>query len=663
MLLPGIAEKYAASEQDVTAEWSRRSPDWGEYMGASVAEGFERSTTGALFDHQRVIDAEDKAYGLMAPAARQAAIEHTGGQYDPWDQGAVPTFIAKEDWNEKHPLYRKGVEWREGFTPERARIYAEDHDKREYRNMLLQQGKASYGFLGGSVPGFFAGVLGSLPDPVNLVPFGRAAGAGKGFWAGAKSGVLDGALGAAMTDAFVLPDLKSRGADVGVADFALDVAFGAAIGGLLGEAGGWLGAKSEARAAERERARRAALTEETALTALEHDRTHGSFADAGRDRFLDRAGETPGLPASTPAHIPESPLARNEVTDAYRQRIHGDDRQTLLRAADHAVDSFSEGRPVDMAPVLQESTALARIYEQALFHPLLASDPHSPQARLMYGQLANELGVALGDIHVDIGTGAFNAKGRMEIARETSFGMVKFIWKHGEGSGEPAKMRVTKEDITGFPRLLREYLPDSNEQGGYQWVIQAPDGRILRYVAKNFADSDGKSHLVTVHAITKSQAQRGGFSKRIADLASSREGLIPSPEIPQGALTNQAFAPSRASLGQESAIHQSGEHSITPDAAPVKPLDLFAKEAPEEFSPAPPVSREAKTALEEMGVDPATGRTVEEARAIDQIERGLAGEEEAEHFLRAEEAKAEIPKLEEAGLAALECVMEVMDDE
>ncbi|MDR1359601.1 MAG: hypothetical protein LBJ82_01355, partial [Deltaproteobacteria bacterium] len=90
-------------------------------------------------------------------------------------------------------------------------------------------------------------MLGSLPDPINMIPFGRAFGAGKGFVAGAKRGLAEGALANAAVDALVLPDLAGRGADVGIADFALDAAFGAALGSMFGGAGGYLGARREAR--------------------------------------------------------------------------------------------------------------------------------------------------------------------------------------------------------------------------------------------------------------------------------------------------------------------------------------------------------------------------------------------------------------------------------
>ncbi|MDR3358217.1 MAG: hypothetical protein LBN96_05100 [Desulfovibrio sp.] len=159
-------------------------------------------------------------------------------------QTGPPAVIAKEDWNEKHRLFRKGVEWREGMTEERARIYAEDFDRREWRKELMARGGKQFGFLGGTLPGFFAGMLGSLPDPVNLIPFGGALFRGGSIAASAGRGAFEGAFGNVVVDALVAADLKSRGEELTFADYALDAVFGAALGGAFGAAGGWLGKRA-----------------------------------------------------------------------------------------------------------------------------------------------------------------------------------------------------------------------------------------------------------------------------------------------------------------------------------------------------------------------------------------------------------------------------------
>ncbi|MDR1776529.1 MAG: hypothetical protein LBR31_01705 [Desulfovibrio sp.] len=244
MLIPGLFDKYSATPEEA-AKANVPTVGWGGYMGASASEAFTRTSTDALLTESRVLAAEEKAYGQNAPGFQERMETGEAGFSDFFTRptGKAPVYISKEDWNESNPFFRKGVEWREGMTEERARIYAEGFDESEDRKKLLGVGQEQYGFARGTLPGFFAGMLGSLPDPVNLIPFGGGLARGKGFLAGARAGALEGAAVNVVVDALVMKDLQSRGEELGFADVALDLAFGAALGGFLGGAGGWLSAR------------------------------------------------------------------------------------------------------------------------------------------------------------------------------------------------------------------------------------------------------------------------------------------------------------------------------------------------------------------------------------------------------------------------------------
>lgn len=56
------------------------------------------------------------------------------------------------------------------MTPVRAGIYAEEYDKRRERTSIMERGGGG----ARSILGFGAGIVGSLPDPVNFIPFGGA---------------------------------------------------------------------------------------------------------------------------------------------------------------------------------------------------------------------------------------------------------------------------------------------------------------------------------------------------------------------------------------------------------------------------------------------------------------------------------------------------------
>lgn len=158
--------------------------------------------------------------------------------------------LTERDWKAS-PWYRKEIPFRPDMTPTRARIMAENFDERRRRDRLIAAGSKAYDGWGDMALGFGASLLGALPDPVNVIPFGgglkaaRTAGSlGKAVLAGARAGAVEGAAATALADAVVLPDLASRGEDVGFADLALDVLAGGVLGSVFGAGGGrWPGVR------------------------------------------------------------------------------------------------------------------------------------------------------------------------------------------------------------------------------------------------------------------------------------------------------------------------------------------------------------------------------------------------------------------------------------
>lgn len=661
MLAPGVREQFGMTERDVLEGWQARKPEYGEFMWAAVADAFERTTTSSVMTEGKVQEAEEAAYGENAPS-RYAVTDSAIG-FSPELAGLPNNNTHMEKgWTQAEykasPHFREKVQWQDGWTEARAKIYAEDYDKREARQMLLASGGRNYGFTAGTVAPFFAGVLGSLPDPINIVPV-AGMGASKTVLQGLMRGAAEGAISNATIDALVLPDLKRRGADVGFADLALDIAFGAVIGGAFGSLGGFMGSRRQARA----EGALARLVAEAQGTMEHHVNTHGEFAL--HDSFLDGArpvGEE--LSAHSPAPfdaVPDSFLQRNGANDLARMTLPRQERQAMLGAMELAVDAVGEGRPVDVGNVLREGRALESLYSQALFNPLYASDPHSPQVRLLYADLARDLQVQLGDIFVDIGHADINSAGQVEV--QSGFGMVKFVWKHGEQSSNRVSRQITKQDILKFPSIVQEYMPRPNEQGGYKWVVPGENGKAILYVAKNFRETTGQSHLVTVHVLKSSKVEAHGLSHKIADLASSERGFAPLSEIPHGELTNTmggealpANAVSRPSVGQESA-NQLGRQNIG-SAEPV--VNRFAVAAPEEFSPAP-LPDATRSAFDDLGRDRETGLMPEELQVREMAEQGRVLPEEAASMVEAEAAEARVAQLEEAGFGVMDCIWKVVD--
>ena len=96
----------------------------------------------------------------------------------------------------------------------------------------------------------------------------------------------------------------------------------------------------------------------------------------------------------------------------------------------------------------------------------------------------------------------------------SGFGMVKFIFKHGEESTDTVK--ISKDDVVSFPEIVRKYepLPDTGHGTNRTWSIKNKNGQQIVYSDTVFAE-DGKRHLVTIHAITDDKSNiKGIFSEK-----------------------------------------------------------------------------------------------------------------------------------------------------
>jgi hypothetical protein len=579
------------------------SPTWGEYMGASVREGFEHTSTDMLLTEQRVRKAENKAYGDQSPSYQSEIMADSFGGVAPRQGGTSPAFIAKEDWNEKHEYFRKGIEWREGMTPERAQVYAEDYDKREWRRELLARGGEKYGFLAGTVPGFFASMLGNLPDPVNLIPFGsglrmktataaasRATGRAA-VMAGVKAGAVEGFVSNLAVDLLVLPSLKSRGDDITFADYALDGVFGAALGGLLGGFGGFF------------RGYNVMLSDSEASIPTPFD--------SSPDRFLaDMAERQKG------GKMDSSPSAQNDFddfspTDIARQNMHGEPRQALLNAFELAVDDVANGRPVDVSPVLRESAALGKAWD-IVRKEIDARTPAGEPGEilvLLEPEGLDPMGVQRGPM-AEV-NGKMRASGRAaehQTGSRAGYGLTKVQIDHPD---------VTRADVMSIPFIMREYaaiLPEGMHSGR-TWIVEREDGRQL-VIGETVTDDGGM--LATVHLAEPEKerplSQRKGPENSLEGSASQQFAAVLTD-------TGGGFRTGRARSPQ-------GEVRIVRDGEEVKPLvPDFSTERPEVFTPAPP-SNEVRSVYDELGADPKTGRTIEELQASEQAERG-AGDPES----------------------------------
>lgn len=318
--------------QDLEGAPLLHTPSSGIYLREHVAKSFDETLTGRVLEEGDILDAE-KAEGTYDPNfLSQQEARDMFGTFPNMPPVRHAHAMSEADWKSS-PFYRKEIIYRPDMTSTRARIMAENFDERRYRDALIANGDEIYG-LGMKALSFGATLVGSLPDPVNLLPLGggmnAAAQAGKAgiraaAKAGAKAGVVEGAAGAALSDAIVFPDLRARGEDLGFVDFLLDTAFGGALGAGLGVLGGGLHgymgkrrAEAQALLAERALFRHAELLRKTdarkkerlavevEFGALDNNFLNSgwhAFEDNPDDFFLTRAGKEggPGRPLITQA--------------------------------------------------------------------------------------------------------------------------------------------------------------------------------------------------------------------------------------------------------------------------------------------------------------------------------------------------------------------------
>ncbi|GAB7024697.1 hypothetical protein [Salidesulfovibrio brasiliensis] len=222
---------------------AERSPSWGESLGANVSGAWDWFSLGRPLDALREQYAEMQAYGDR---------DADGDGVRTWMDTAINAehaALTEEQWKESE-FFRDGIEFDGGMNPVRAKILAEDYDKRRKRDELLSRQT-----LAQKVVGFGVQMGVGFLDPVNYIPFvGQAAKLrmiGRFGTVGGRvlAGGLDAAVGNALTSPIIGEDLKRRGEKITFEDYAVDTLMGAGVGMLFGGAGGaWAKLRGEKRA-------------------------------------------------------------------------------------------------------------------------------------------------------------------------------------------------------------------------------------------------------------------------------------------------------------------------------------------------------------------------------------------------------------------------------
>lgn len=210
--------RYA--REDVDEILAGRRPSFGEFMGASVREGWFNSTLGTG--------------GALAGVERATE--------------ANPDPLARHEW-EASQWWRQGVPWDDRMTAGRARALAEVFDENRYRRQVMSA--RDPGLLEAAL-GFGGQLAGSIPDPVNFLPIAgpvargaRAAGAVRvaaaleapGVAGGLARGAAEGFGGNLAVAPVLYPAQATLGEEVTFGRVVTDLAVGAFIGAGFGGLG------------------------------------------------------------------------------------------------------------------------------------------------------------------------------------------------------------------------------------------------------------------------------------------------------------------------------------------------------------------------------------------------------------------------------------------
>ena len=366
-----FAGQPSVNARDMAASWR---PSYGEWLGAQAAEGFDRTITGRSLEEKGIALAEMRAgdydpdWSLrnnetMSPMERAFVLK---GWMPPAPDHAHA--MTEADWKAS-PWYRKEISFRPDMTATRARIMAENFDRRRYRERLLARGNELYDDAEDMALGFGAGLLGSLPDPINVLPLGGGAAAGSGaatlgraLLRGAKAGAVNGAVSTAVSDALVLPDLASRGEDADFVDLLLDTLAGGVLGGVFGtpifltsslDSGSFVRAARAGDApAPFASSPDSDFLARVGAEATPFDRTPDGdlMARAGyAEAVPDASGEATAARAGDAAGDAESLPARNADNDLLRQGWTAGERRAVARAADLNLENMDDGRSAEVA--------------------------------------------------------------------------------------------------------------------------------------------------------------------------------------------------------------------------------------------------------------------------------------------------------------------------
>ncbi|MDL2267177.1 hypothetical protein LJC46_04220 [Desulfovibrio sp. OttesenSCG-928-G15] len=607
-------------------------PDTGEYLSAAAGQAFDRTFGVRVYEEADIWWQEQNAPGLA--------------------------YYKDEDEYKNSEHYRKEIPYEEGMSNVRARMLAEDYDERRQRERIIAQGDENGPWWYG-MAGFGAGLVGSLPDPINLIPFGGGAVTGtklagmttkQVLASSAKTGIIEGAAGNLVSSGFAAWDLNRKGENLTTQDVLVDTMFGAVAGPLFHGGGAFL-SRAKARGGMRADINLLvdSLPEESAL--------RGEFSEmlqsmkSGDAASYKQAGDFIEI------------LGGRDTVNLLRQLSMPEERMEVARAMEKALADVLDDGTADVgvvAETIQMSRALDRVQAEV--------DARTPagnagEVLVVIEPIGSEsMGVQRGPMaEVDGEMRAAGRRAERQTGSRAGYGLTKVLIEHPE---------VTRADVLSIPRIMREYEPDTSHGAGRTWVVERKDGKKL-IIGETVTKEGGM--LATVHIWDESPTKRiPEVSKKKSPEKSANPRFAAVSSDTAGVPFSQR---SRSPRGDKSILIREGEDvnaaiekasgNSPPDGdsgsnAQVGPRNVDWRVEPEQNMPPLPEKAELAAADAETTITDANAVTPEEAQAAALVETGKARESDIAELAAIAEERTTIDRMDSAALQIAECVMGVI---
>lgn len=302
MSLLAQAKIDALSPEELWATNADTPSTFSDYMRLSFGQGEEGSLRGAATqvgpDYQPPMSG-----GIFGEPAVQ--------------QPSGTPRLTEEQWKASKN-YRPEIPYDPGMTEARAEFLKQQFDSRRWRDDVYRRYQ---GGLAGQAAGIAAMLAGGSLSPENFIPIlgpaSRAYMATRLGKVGAytAAGAIEGAVGNLAVAPYVYQGLAAQGEDVGLEDVALDVAFGAIIGGAFGAGAGGLARARAMREAAVSGRGASVHTATDALNLAADAVERGDVPDVGRvvAPEVERTGRVVGAAVVAPDEAPAVLLQAGEI--------------------------------------------------------------------------------------------------------------------------------------------------------------------------------------------------------------------------------------------------------------------------------------------------------------------------------------------------------------